>query len=225
VKVRDRLRQMLEEDQKCEPADRQHRLLIRTDFDGLCDKVGGISDKEALLDFLHHNGVMFYRPGLFGGRIILDQNWAMEAIYALFDRKKALPLLHGYGRFSRADLEVLPIWRDRTTDKPKYTPAEQKVLLGMMESCGICFRVRKISATNGSTSPPNFCPNGQTLRSSCWVGFALILRTRRRLRVTLFFTMGFCATIFPNSASKPKTRPFTGSTATGSTSRKHAAKC
>jgi internalin A len=124
---------MLEEDQKCEPADRQHRLLIRTDFDGLCDKVGGISDKEAVLDFLHHNGVMFYRPGLFGGRIILDQNWAMEAIYALFDRKKALPLLHGYGRFSRADLEVLPIWRDRTTDKPKYTPAEQKVLLGMMD--------------------------------------------------------------------------------------------
>jgi hypothetical protein len=33
VKVRDRLWQMLEEDQKCEPVDRQHRLLKRTEFD------------------------------------------------------------------------------------------------------------------------------------------------------------------------------------------------
>jgi internalin A len=109
VKVRDRLRQMLEEDQKREPAKRQHRLLERIEFDGLCDKVGGISDKNALLDFLHLNGVIFYRPGLFGGRIILDQNWALEAIYALFDRKEILPLLRGHGRFSRADLEAL-IW-------------------------------------------------------------------------------------------------------------------
>jgi internalin A len=136
LKVRDRLRQMLEEDQKREPAKRQHRLLERPEFDVLCDKVGGISDKEALLDFLHHNGVIFYRPGLFGDRIVLDQNWALEAIYAIFDRKKILPLLRGYGRFSRADLERL-IWSD-------YTPEEQKAFLGMMESCGISFRVRKL---------------------------------------------------------------------------------
>jgi internalin A len=61
-------------------------------------KPGGVSDKVALLDFLPLNGVVFYRPGLFGGRIILDQNWALEAIYAIFDRKKILPLLRGYGR-------------------------------------------------------------------------------------------------------------------------------
>jgi internalin A len=60
----------------------------------------------------------------------------LEAIYALFDRKKILPLLRGYGRFSRADLERL-IWSD-------YTTEEQKVFLGMMESCGICFEVRKL---------------------------------------------------------------------------------
>jgi internalin A len=136
LKVRDRLRQMLEEDQKREPAKRQHRLMERPEFDGFCDKVGGISDKEALLDFLHHNGVIFYRPGLFGSRIVLDQNWALEAIYAIFDRKKILPLLRGYGRFSRTDLEAL-IWSN-------YTPEEQKVFLGMMESCGICFEVRKL---------------------------------------------------------------------------------
>ena len=128
--VRDQLRQMLEEDQKREPAKRQHRLLDRTEFDHLCDEVGRVSDKEALLDFLHHNGVVFYRPGLFDDRIILDQNWALEAICAIFDRKKILPLLRGYGRFSRADLEAL-IWSG-------YTRNEQELFLGMMESCGIC---------------------------------------------------------------------------------------
>jgi internalin A len=135
-KVRDRLRQMLEEDQKLEPGKRQRRWLERAEFDRLCDEAGGISDKEALLDFLHHNGVVFHRRGLFGNRIILDQNWALEAIYALFDRKKVLPLLQGDGRFTRAKLESL-IWSD-------YTAEEQKIFLEMMEDCGICFRVRAL---------------------------------------------------------------------------------
>ena len=131
--MRDRLRQMLEEDQEREPAHRQHRLLERAEFNRLCDEVGGVSDPKALLAFLHHNGVRSNQPELFRDRIILDQNWAFEAIYALFDRKKILPLLRGYGRFSRADLEAL-IWSS-------YTPEEQEVFLGMMESCGICFKV------------------------------------------------------------------------------------
>jgi len=136
VKVRNRLRQLLAQDQTLPPEQRQHRWLERAEFDRLCEEEGGISDKDALLDFLHHNGVIFYRPGLFGGRIVLDQNWALEAIYALFDRKKTLPLLRGYGRFTRADLKTL-IWSG-------YAPKEQKVFLGMMESCGICFRVREL---------------------------------------------------------------------------------
>jgi internalin A len=136
LKVRDRLRQMLEEDQKRAPEKQKHRLLERKEFDRICEEIGGVSDPPALLDFLHNNGVIFYRPGLFGGRIVLDQNWALEAIYALFDRKKILPLLRGYGRFSRADLEAL-IWLN-------YTPEEQNVFLGMMEDCGICFRVREL---------------------------------------------------------------------------------
>jgi internalin A len=40
VAVRNRLRQMLDEDQKREPSQRQHRLLDRTEFDRLCDEAG-----------------------------------------------------------------------------------------------------------------------------------------------------------------------------------------
>jgi internalin A len=150
VRVRDRLRQLLVEDQVLPAAQRRHQMLERIEFDQLCDEMGGISDKEALLDFLHHSGVVFCRLGLFSGRIVLDQNWALEAIYALFDRKKALPLLRGYGRFSRKDLEAL-IWSG-------YTAEEQMVFLGMMESCGICFRVREISNDEWEYIAPELLP-------------------------------------------------------------------
>jgi internalin A len=113
VAERDRLRQMLEEDQKRESDKRQHRLLERAEFDRLCDDVSGISDKEALLDFLHRNGVVFYRPGLFGDRIVLDQNWTLEAIYALL-RRMAMgrpqmtrdATAQGIGDYPRATMEL-----------------------------------------------------------------------------------------------------------------------
>jgi internalin A len=148
--VPDRLRQLLREDQALPPTQRRHRLLKREEFDLLCAQVGGVSDTEALLKFLHHNGVLFYHKGLFGGRIMLDQNWALEAIYALFDRKKTLSLIRGYGRFTRADLEAL-IWS-------AYTPQEQTVFLGMMESCGMCFRVRELPDGDWEYIAPELLP-------------------------------------------------------------------
>lgn len=131
ARVRGRLRQMLAADQELPAAERRHRVLTRPEFDAICADEGGISDTEAFLDYLHHSGVVFYRHGLFDGRIVLDQNWALEAVYALFDRKRVLPLYRGYGRFTQEELSTL-IWQD-------YSQDEQKPFLGMMESCGICF--------------------------------------------------------------------------------------
>ena len=151
IKVRDRLRQMLEEDQKRESAHRQHRLLERPEFERLCEDLGGISDKEAMLDFLYHNGVIFYRPGLFQNQIILDQNWALEAIYSIFHRDKCHKQLKKLqGRFSREDLELL-IWSG-------YTTAEQNAFLRMMESCAICFEVRKLPNGEWEYIAPELLP-------------------------------------------------------------------
>ena len=137
VAVRDRLREMHSKDQELPSSQRRHRLLKREEFDELCAQVGGISDTGSLLNFLHHNGVLFYREGLFKGRIVLDQNWALEAIYAILDQKKLPRLQEKKGRFDRRLLEEL-LWSD-------YTSAEQKVFLDMMESCGICFRSRRLN--------------------------------------------------------------------------------
>jgi internalin A len=162
MKVRDRLRGMLEEDLLLEPSKRHHRLLERSEFDRICDEIGGVSDKDALLDYLHHNGVVFYRPVLFADRIILDQNWALDAIYTIFDRKKVLPLLRGNGRFSREDLEAL-IWAE-------YTPEAQEVFLGMMESCGICFKVRELQNREWEYIAPELLLKWSEARKSLLTG-------------------------------------------------------
>jgi internalin A len=92
----------------------------------------GVKVPEHALFYLHNAGVVFHRPGLFANQIILDQQWALDAVYAVFDRTRAVPVLRDNGgRFTRPLLEGL-IWRD-------YPPEDQRQFLDMMQSCGICF--------------------------------------------------------------------------------------
>lgn len=154
-------------DQGLPPTQRRHRLLERDEFNELCEAAGGISDTEAYLEFLHHGGAIFYRAGLFGGRIVLDQDWALDAVYALFDRKRTLPLLRSYGRFTRVDLETL-VWS-------VYSKGEQKVFLGMMESCGICFRTRQLSEEDWEYIAPELLPEWSEAEETLLAG--RILRT------------------------------------------------
>jgi internalin A len=135
--IRDQLRAMLEADQNLDASQRRHRTLTLDEFRNMCEENGKISSPEALLDYLHRTGVVFYRSGLFDGKIILDQNWALEAIYTLFDRKRTFPILNRHGRFTRRELDLL-IWN-------KFAVAEQELFLSMMESCGICFKARNLS--------------------------------------------------------------------------------
>src|SRR6476620_4351910 len=65
------------------------RLISHQGYLDLCAEVermrkGRVSDPALLLDYLH--GTVFYRKGLFGDQIILDQAWALDAVYAVFDR-------------------------------------------------------------------------------------------------------------------------------------------
>ena len=64
----------------------------------------GIMRFGALALFLHETGAVFYEPGQFGERLILDQKWAVDAIYvvdnasdpetaAVLDAHAGLPLV------------------------------------------------------------------------------------------------------------------------------------
>ncbi len=132
LQVRNRLRAMLEADQSRPKAERKHRTLTKSEFDAICTEVGGVSSPDALLAFLARTGVVFHNPKLFGGQIILDQQWALDAVYTLLDRARVMPVFRDCGRFTRIDLEQL-VWSD-------YTKGEQETFLGMMEECDICFR-------------------------------------------------------------------------------------
>ena len=84
---------------------------------------------------------------MFKNQIILDQKWAIDAVYTLFrrippDRKKEKLKYAVYqnwlekkGRFSGADLAY--IWED------DYTENEQQLFLGFMLSCKMCFEIEQ----------------------------------------------------------------------------------
>jgi len=132
MRVQRRLEEMRDEDAKVLVVERKYRTLTQEYFRQICDEEGGVSSPDHLLDYLHNIGLIFYRQGLFQDRIILDQGWALEAVYAVFNREKCYRhLRHAKGRFTRSILEVL-VWQE-------YSREEQQLFLSMMESCGVCF--------------------------------------------------------------------------------------
>ncbi|MEJ2118455.1 MAG: COR domain-containing protein, partial [Alphaproteobacteria bacterium] len=116
---------------------RGKRLITQAEYLKLCEKAGNISSPPALLDYLHNTGEVFYREGLFGDRIILDQSWALNAVYAVFDRdsKAFKNIERAGGRFRRSELAEW-VWKQFGED-------EQKLFISFMEQCDICFTHRK----------------------------------------------------------------------------------
>jgi internalin A len=136
MRVLRQLRAWRDEDSREEPGNRRHRTLSQDEFRELCEREGGVSSPEWLLDYLHNLGIVFFRPELFRDHIILDQTWALDAVYSVFDRRKALPLiLGGGGRFTRSLLDMTA-WRG-------YSAPEQHLFLSLMETCGMAFISRR----------------------------------------------------------------------------------
>lgn len=132
LKVRRRLEKLRQEDAALPTSDRKHRVISRTFFTQLCEEEGGTSNPEHLLAYLHECGVVFHRPGIFADTIILDQKWALEAIYTVFNREKCWRQLRQlHGRFTQSLLATL-VWHE-------YDEGEQALFIDLMVSAGICF--------------------------------------------------------------------------------------
>ena len=113
------------------------QLISQDEFLALCEEAGNVSSPPLLLDYLHNIGTVFYRQGLFGDDIILDQAWALDAVYAVFHREsKAFKNIERYGgRFRRSDLAEW-VWQE-------HSEKEQELFLSFMRQCGICFTYRR----------------------------------------------------------------------------------
>jgi internalin A len=93
-------------------------------------------DPGLVLTLLHRSGFLFASPRM-PDRVILDQRWAVQGIYTLFDREEGCwrKLEGAGGKFTLRDLREW-IWT-----KKGYAETEQAVFLEMMLACGICFQL------------------------------------------------------------------------------------
>ncbi len=148
--VRRRLYEWRTADQKRLPGERRHRTLTIDELRALCEDAGGIVSWGHALDYLHQTGVVFYDPDLFENRIVLDQDWALDAIYTVFHRGSVVPFLRDSGRFTREDLAPIA-W-------PHHSAEEQRLFLGLMESCGVCFRCGKTARGEPRYVAPDLLP-------------------------------------------------------------------
>jgi internalin A len=149
-------------DQQLPPPERLHRTLSQVEFARLCEQIGGVSSPEALLRFLHNKGVVFHSPDLFHNRILLDQSWALDAVYAVFERGSTYPLIKANdGRLSPSLLAAI-VWRE-------YEPEAQELFLSLMCTCGIVFPYREADATLGQEAE-YLAPDLLPPRSSPQVG-------------------------------------------------------
>jgi internalin A len=125
------------------------RVMTIEEFFEICASVGKESDGDGarvLLGLLHELGVVFYMEAYLPGVVILDQQWALDAIYAIFDRESGAYThfkQERLGRFTRTELGAW-LW-----SRGGSSPDEQNAFLAMARACGICFNLREGSKVDG----------------------------------------------------------------------------
>jgi hypothetical protein len=113
----------------------EHRFITYDRYQALCESVGMEGgEHQSLVQFLHQVGAVFYQPGSFGDRIILDQKWAIEAVYAIFDRRGA-----AYSDLKRTGTQGLTLDLLRQKVWRHFSADEHQILLEFMRSCELCF--------------------------------------------------------------------------------------
>ena len=121
--------------------------LTRAEVLALCERQG-VAAPEAVLNYLHSSGSVFWRPEVFGGDVVMDQAWALDGMYAVLHRRRVLPLLR------EASGVFTPEWLGELLWNDTYGHAEQQHFLSMMLSCRVCFQLSERQYVVPDCLPP-----------------------------------------------------------------------
>jgi len=95
------------------------------------------------LAFLSHVGLVFWHHRLFHKQVIIRQEWALNAVYSVLDRRENSPVYRNLqklkGRFTAEDLLVVDEGKRPVQWGKRYEKEEQDLLLSLMVRMGICF--------------------------------------------------------------------------------------
>jgi hypothetical protein len=113
------------------------QVMSYEDYEAKAIELGVQKPREMLESWLHKSGVVYYRSGMFNNQIILDQGWAIKAIYTLFDRSRGIPyqIEKQHGAFNGAFVQ--DIWRaDGYPDQDIH-----ELFINFMKSSDLCFEI------------------------------------------------------------------------------------
>ncbi|TAE00317.1 MAG: hypothetical protein EAZ97_06315 [Bacteroidetes bacterium] len=130
VQIREQIREKQEKSTQ--------KTLSISEFEAICEKKDAKKSVQTILGYLHDTGVLYYRKGYFNDQIILDQAWAIEAIYKLLDRESRYfeILEHQNGKLFYKN--ICKIWANNTD-------AERALFIDFMLSAELCFETTDLS--------------------------------------------------------------------------------
>lgn len=114
----------------------EDKFMSLAEYRQLATAAGETNPDQLLTNWLVKTGVVFYKKGLFDDKIILNQEWAIKAIYTLFDRGEDgfyHEIKEKNGRFSGQELRTY--WEG-------YPLKVQELFLGFMLNSEMCFEVK-----------------------------------------------------------------------------------
>ena len=119
---------------------------------------------QRALRFLTHSGWLYWNPTLFDSRVIIDQPWAMQKVYAALDRRPGTSiykkLTANRGQFSFQNLQDW-CWRGESMDDE-----DRQLILSFMTSVGVCFELAQRYSSKETTyiSPAHLPDSGELTR-------------------------------------------------------------
>ncbi len=125
LQVRHRIRQEQENEKGLD-------LIPFSLFEQWCHDAGIAASAPTLAHFLHQTGVVYYQPPYFSGQIILNQAWAIEAVYQVLDREGDYFEILEYRQGTLDYTTLCRIWAKNTND-------ERNLFIDFMLSSELCF--------------------------------------------------------------------------------------